>query len=830
MRVHSKSLLFPFLLFAFELSAAEPTPFQPDEHTALLAHFDGSANANHATGSGLANGVASLAEDGRFGGGLRLGQGQYLSFPGGKNFPREQGTLEFWIHPDWPGNDPQVRSVFGAAFGEHNYLNINKLPDGRFGAGISGQRGDEPFVYRRADKRIHDWRTGEWHHVAVCWGEGELSLWLDGELANRKTETLAPIGTARELSFTGSDHILDEVCLSAIIRYRGEGRITGRPIEPQPRLREAWKFNEPDEVYRLPKNQSAFAEAGISITPVDYLDEVDPASLPAPVKEPVIRLFASPGEREPAAFVLSAAKPLKQVTISLSDLTSVGAKISADSVAIRRVVRTPMRWLYTSAADQTGIVNRFLPRWRNTDIPDGEFREIWLGFDIPDNQAPRLYRGKVTIRHREGQREVPVELEVLPVRLVEHPKKALASYYRMARKLLDPDRALRELRDLYDHGVRHLITDLSIRYIRGEDGVEPDLSDLQRGLELIRRAGFSESAIVAGTGLSTLAIMQGHKDARPPGTGASLAKDADFQRVAKQAMTAFVGLENRFPGLRLIATHMDEVFNSDRLPLYLKLSRAVRQVPEARLYITFHTAREDDDAKRREIDPFADIRGHHGYTFEWWLSRGHTIDEYERELRQSGDEAWFYHNARGVHFTAEWSRIINGLYLWASPFSAHAPWTYQAYQQNPFDDTDGPFKRGHDFGMSFPGAEDPADLVPTRLWEAMREGGDDLRYLATLEAAIRDARGKPAEVRDAREFLARLRSLVRGARIAEQPDLPDDSPAGGEIDLDTGIAMGTATVGSSAEAPLIDALARRFTGAQWREIRREIADRIVRLQ
>ncbi len=28
--------------------------------------------------------------------------------------------------------------------------------------------------------------------------------------------------------------------------------------------------------------------------------------------------------------------------------------------------------------------------------------------------------------------------------------------------------------------------------------------------------------------------------------------------------------------------------------------------------------------QRARIDRYVDIRGHHGYTFEWWLARGHT--------------------------------------------------------------------------------------------------------------------------------------------------------------------------------------------------------------
>jgi hypothetical protein len=237
------------------------------------------------------------------------------------------------------------------------------------------------------------------------------------------------------------------------------------------------------------------------------------------------------------------------------------------------------------------------------------------------------------------------------------------------------------------------------------------------------------------------------------------------------------------------------------------------------------------DAWRRDLDPFVDLRCNHGYSFELWLARGHTMDEYDQELKASGDEAWFYHNARGTYWTPEWSRIINGVYLWASPFTAHCPWTYQAYSENPFDDTDGPESKGHDWGLSFPGPDDPADLVPTRCYEAMREGGDDLRYIATLEKAISDARGrKPEEAASAQRFLENLRGLIRNARSTPGSAVSAQAPAPGAVDADTGLIMGQGAIGTAGEAPLINALAVRFDGDHWQALRREIASWIIKLQ
>ena len=595
-----------------------------------------------------------------------------------------------------------------------------------------------------------------------------------------------------------------------------------------------WKFNEPAGIYQyVPPAQTA-AREGVILLPKNYLDETDPQVLPTP-RTQRIELFAAPGEQEPAAFLVVATEPLSQVVVRVSDLVGERATLPSRRITVRRVVRTPMRSVYSATATETAIVNRFLPRWQALDIPAGELREAWLQFDLPPELPAGVYTGAVAISHTGGTHSVPVRLEVLPIRLIDHPRKILASYYNMNRRMDDRDRLLRELRDMRAHGIRHLHLHSGIRihYKKMGDTISPDFGVVLESLDLLRHGGFGGGTMVIDTGFTTLARMLGHNDLGEHQSGQSLDGDEAFHKIAKQAMEQVVQLQRRTPDFRLMVTHLDEVFGTrEWFDQYLRLSKAVRQVPEARLYITFHTLAESHEALRREVDPFVDLRCNHGYSFELWLARGHTMDEYDAELKASGDEAWFYHNARGTYWTPEWSRIVNGLYLWASPFSAHCPWSYQGYYDNPFDDTDGPATRGHDWGLSFPGIDDPADLVPTRCYEAMREGGDDLRYIAALEKAILDAPApKRAQAGAAQALLDRWRDLVRKARPGQQEGSPASkgriSPA---VDADTGLIMGKGVIGTPSESPLVNALAVRFSGEQWQQFRREVAEWIVKLQ
>lgn len=808
-------------------------PLFPDEDTLLLAHFDGGSSAEHARGLAVATGDGRVIEDGRFGGALALRAGQAVRFPGPENFSGEAGTVEFWLRPECDWGPGTARGILAIRSGEHDYLNLNQLADGRIGvATCSSEAGTTNFVYRRVDARDADLRAGEWRHIAACWGGGELSLWLDGRKVASRDGAVGPRGSPEEITLSGSGHAIDEFCISRIARYSDAGRATGQAVMPRARLNPGWKFNEPEGVYRGAAPEGAREQAGMRVVAKDYLDDMDPA-LPPLAGEARVDVFASPGEIEPAALVVYAAGPLAGLDVSVSALGSAGgAAIGSERITVRRVIRTPMRRLYTAKPTNTASVNRFLPRWKPVDVAAGEFREVWLSFEIPADARPGEYAGAVTLRHAGGAREVPVRLEVLPVRLVEHPRKALATYARLGRGGLERERFLRELRDMRAHGIRHIHPGVAIGYRMADGNPVADLGEVRDLLALLKEAGFGGGTVVVGTGLTTLARLLGHQDLGNEDDGASLDGDEVFARAAKAAMGEFARFQRECPGFRLVASHLDEVFGSRKLlAQYIRLSRAVRQVPEVRLYITFNTVRDESDAMRRELDPFVDLRCNHGYSFEWWLSRGHTMDEYEAELRAGGDEAWFYHNARGVHWTPEWSRIINGLYLWASPFTSHCPWIYQSYAGNPFDDTDGPIAKGHDWVLSAPGPDDPADLVPTRCYEAMREGFDDLRYLAALEAAIETARaGRPSEAAAAQAFLERVRGMIRGARPGPADAAPRPAPSGGAIDADTGLIMGQGTVGSALEAPLIHAIAARIAAEDWRRMRREIADWIVRLR
>lgn len=544
-----------------------------------------------------------------------------------------------------------------------------------------------------------------------------------------------------------------------------------------------------------------------------YLDDVDPSVAPigwSPHR--ILDIAAAPGEREPTTFVIYATGSTTDVDVSVSSLRGAGGTIDAARFEVRLVQRVPTRRRFDQP--QTELVGRFLPLLAPFDLPRQRFAEVWVDLDVPVSTRPGVYNGTITIDASGVQTERPLRVRVRPLILEPPTGKRLGIYYRMFARLGSEAVVRRDLTDIRAHGIEHLVVDLRPTFARAQTGnISVSTAALDRGLALIADAGF-RGTVVIDSGIVPLAQALGHSDVGYAGpTGDSLAADGAVERLSTEARSVLAEVKraaDRQPGLELAVMHLDEVFYADRLELFETFARAHRSSSDLPIYTTFSTLDAGQDALRKRIDPFVDLRANHGYSFEWWLLRGGDPKAYAQELRRSGDRAWFYHNERGTYFTARWARLVNGLYLWATPFSAHVTWVYQNFEGNPHDDTDG---AGHDFGVAFPDASNADVLIPTRAWPAIREGYDDLRYLHTLEVAIDShAEAAPEVAKNARTFLETLRGDVLRPPLGIDPKLLPRA------------------VGTPREAPFLRSLAERYDATEMAWVRDRVEEYTVALR
>jgi len=254
------------------------------------------------------------------------------------------------------------------------------------------------------------------------------------------------------------------------------------------------RWFEPDGVYRLgfPLSEE---QPALRLVVKHYADDFDPAVEPDwPAGAGPIRVTAARGEREPACFVMIAAR----------DLTDVAVEVSGVPAVVRRVVRAPLRRINTGPPKDYEIVGRFLPRYVPRDLPAAAFCEIWLDLQVPLDAKPGAMPGRVTVTADGGVKaELPLVLEVLPFTLPPDPDKRMGVYYRGVRRLTEPDRLRAELRDMREHGVTDLVVDAWIDSDREGDRVRAEATTLAALLARIEEAGFTDT-IVVGDGLDRL--------------------------------------------------------------------------------------------------------------------------------------------------------------------------------------------------------------------------------------------------------------------------------------------------------------------------------------
>lgn len=789
-------LWLPSLVFA----ALSANPAQAPPGLLFAAHFDTSSDADWGKGDRRSRPLVPITrgKQGRFGEALNLEGRRTITFRAPDHLDVTAGAVEMWVCPHWQGDDGMVRTFFEATWGERQWLRINKIAANALGiATMAGADG----TYRRVDQDIRHWKPGEWHHIAAAWGNGHLRFWIDGQEVPKARDDMPPFNGAPETFRLGPCHaLLDEVRIWSGWRDRFDlERPVPHPLLPPvprrppglPPVGDLDRFT-----FALPKTAE-----GVLIATKDYLDDLDPSQPPdvAQVGK-ALSTFSPPGEDEPVALVIYAGRDLKNVRAEATDLRGPRGAIPAARVEIRLVVRSLMRRLYTLPPKESLPVSRFLRRNQPFDLPAGHCREVVATLHVPERTPAGQYQGEVRIR-ADGlaPQTVPVRLEVLPFRLPETPRKRYGCYYQFPELPAERQRAELELRDIRAHGCTILMPHLNIRYRREGEEIRASYEEIEQGLELMRACGL-HGPIPIGTGFPNLVRLLGLPEnwveQGPEGEG-----QRRLNAVAKPALEGLKALAPRFPEFRFLITHMDEVFGRGRLPLYIALTRAARQVPDLPVYITIHNRPVPEvQEMARQIEPYVDVRCYNGHMMDEWLKAGNRFEDLAADLRRTGDEAWIYYNPRGAFVTPEWYRIINGLYMWWGPFSGHVVWTYHSIGGDPFDDTDDPRP---EMGFAFPSDEDGITPVPTRHWEAFREGIEDARFLCYLEDLVEKVKPKnPEAARVAEAWLAEVRSLFPKREELQAID---------------------------QESPVLVAISRRFTGADYQRLRRRTASEIERL-
>jgi len=134
-------------------------PYSADSNTLLLLHLDGSYDGDQGE-TGTATGTDFSA--GRNDQGVLIDDADTLTYPTSRNLNRSQGAIEFWMRPNWDGDDGQSYVFFEVGQTWENRMRIMK--DGA--NNLRFMVWDSVAEYG-VSHDVADWLAGEWHHIGL---------------------------------------------------------------------------------------------------------------------------------------------------------------------------------------------------------------------------------------------------------------------------------------------------------------------------------------------------------------------------------------------------------------------------------------------------------------------------------------------------------------------------------------------------------------------------------------------------------------------------------------------------------------------------------------
>lgn len=130
---------------------------------------------------------------GKVGQAVQLDATGHLRYPVANNLDSREGTIEFWVQPNWDGSAKDIRVFFEAGDNFNNGIFLSK--DGASNLRFL-QWGDDPTtpaVEVTTERGLGftglNWVKGQWYHLAATWkgATRELAYYLNGEMMTSAT-------------------------------------------------------------------------------------------------------------------------------------------------------------------------------------------------------------------------------------------------------------------------------------------------------------------------------------------------------------------------------------------------------------------------------------------------------------------------------------------------------------------------------------------------------------------------------------------------------------------------------------------------------------------
>lgn len=435
-----------------------------------------------------------------------------------------------------------------------------------------------------------------------------------------------------------------------------------------------------------------------------------------------ITIRAARGETLSVAVSLRGRRDLGVVSLRMSPLRNPSGSILDAGVELG-AVRDMSEVVREDAKSATLHVRRAprLIELGTVTVGKDETRCFWLTLAIPAAALPGTYQGTIGVLTRSGEPPaLPVTVEILPFTLPEPDIRYGMMMDYAFYELDNPGWSVEEkgtllrrgeevYRDFRAHGMNVAYPHSHFFYRTDAQG-RPVLEGLKAALDTYRDQRFSGPFVwYLGHLLHT---------AKPQHPGSILLYDEAVAARRLRALLAELERLCRERGIakeRVLIQVVDEPDRRDRVRIMVgeKLHGIVREMGFKTL-ITRPWSKVDV------------------------ICTGDPDDDAEAErLRKTAHEWWIYPNGALTGQNLSYTRYVFGFGAWRWGVNGVVPWTYQMSQGsngNPFTVLDGP-----EIMVAYPGANGP---IPTPVWETIRDGINDYRYIQTLRGLIDRAKSR----------------------------------------------------------------------------------------
>ena len=457
-----------------------------------------------------------------------------------------------------------------------------------------------------------------------------------------------------------------------------------------------------------------------------------------------LRIFATPGEYEPATIAIHALKKTEQYHLTLSDFASSdGNIISKENISIGTVRHLNKRLMYNfNWSPEYMEIPVFIENNHTVDIEAGTNKQFWLTAKIPENAKPGIYRGIIMFSSIYGPEggiptEIPFTIEVLPFSL-DLPAGYSLGFWPTGSELFLQDME-RQLKIMREHGMTFVATGLTVEMDTVKDENNKIVFSCAKESNFIRfnnaykAAGFPEPSLLdTDRSAANWATLKA-------GKGKAKEWDNEYKRFMNGFTLLYEQKEWLVPAMQTIdePAWRSETAKEDAL-------RRLKLLSELNIKSEIDGAY--DSYVKEQALPYCKIINVNGGL--------PTLSEI-RSLKAQGKTIWAYNNdVEGIRPEVE--RYSAGYWLWISGADGYNNWGYinKGSTASIYDDLSGEVSN---FVYYYP--ETSMEIGgPALVYEAFREGIDDLRYLLTWKRLV-----EQTEKRGAKEKAEKSKAVVNKA-------------------------------------------------------------------